>query len=472
VVGDRVYTGADDGNIYCINAVTGTKIWERYVDDISYKFFEATSIQVRSSPIVIGDTLYVGAMNGNVYCLSIADGQIKWTFPTGGPVGGSPAYSGGIIYIASTDRNLYALNAINGDKIWNWTTTAGIATQPAKTLFLFGTPTIANGVVYLGAGGRSLSPAGVNLVALNATTGALIWNVLTDSDGNTNQIFAPTYFNGILYGSEHMSISARNATDGSLIWIQWLGFQVFSSVAYADDVTGPKLYVGCDSYSISCLNATDGKPLSVYTTGAQVSSSPAIWGGKLYVGSGDGNVYCFYDSPTVSVGISASSDKGAEMWSNETLVISGKLNPGIPSATVIVSLTKPDMTSINLTATTDNLGYFSFSYNPTEVGQWGWVAYYSGQEKPTITYNAAYAQWTAISVTAAPIAESSTQTVAPTETSTLVETATPTSVVTVTATPTTGTDNISVEYIYVIVAVIAIVVIAVAAFAYTRKRKK
>jgi outer membrane protein assembly factor BamB len=286
----------------------------------------------------------------------------------------------------------------------------------------------------------------IMFVALNVTTGTQIWNVTLPPAANNAPVWTPTYFKGVLYAPRWMSMAAYSTTNGTLLWDQWLGHQVFSSPAYADDLSGAKVYVGCDSYSITCFNATSGKVLSVYGTDGQVVGSPAIYDGKLYVGSVDHYVYCFDDSPTVSTSIWAESNKGAQMWSNETLDICGQLSPKIPNATVMLSVNKPDLSSVNVTTTTDNYGYFSVSYSPTEAGKWGWVTYYAGQQLPYVTYDAAYTEWNPVEVVSPPSPE-----VSPSP-------------------PPSG--GIPVEYIYVAVAVIAIALIAIGAYAYTKRSKK
>ena len=136
----------------------------------------------------------------------------------------------------------------------------------------------------------------------------------------------------------------------------------------------------------------------------------------VYVGSADGNVYCFDDTPTVSTSVWADSNKGGTMWNNETITINGKIsatvvytrpmdyseevwNPGLPNATIKASFTTPDGEDVSLETTADNMGYFSFSYSPTDVGDWGWVVYYDGEAKPWITYSEAYSDWNPLSVT-------------------------------------------------------------------------
>lgn len=465
VADGKVFTGADDGNIYCLDAQTGTETWRKdiYSGNVPPITIEVSSFQPRSSPIIIDDRLYVGALDGNVYCLDTSDGSEEWKFETGGPIFGSPAYSNGVIYIASTNRNMYALDASTGNEIWHWTTP-----KSTTQLHFAPTPVVAEGKVFFGGGAAYDTP--IIFVALNATDGTSAWQIDMDPDSNTQPIQSPTYYNGVLYTSEHMGASAFSAADGSRIWYQWLGFQVFGSVALAEDrkgdangeSIGAKVYVGCDSYSVTCLRADNGTTLSSYTTEAQVASSPALWDGKLYVGSADGKVYCFDDSPRVSTTIYADSNKGEEMWNNETLTIQGKLAaainrtnleaettdfyyPSLPNSEVILSITKPDMSSENVTTTTDEQGAFTVSYNPETVGNWGWVIFYEGEQLPYIIFNAAYGEWNSLEVVSPPTPQEPQEP------------------------PPQG---MPIEYVYVAVAIIVIVIVAIGAYVFIRRTKK
>ncbi|MCW4008998.1 MAG: PQQ-binding-like beta-propeller repeat protein [Candidatus Bathyarchaeota archaeon] len=497
VADGRVYTGVDDGYIYCFNAQTGEVLWKKdiYAGNVPPVLIEVSSFQPRSSPIVYGNSLFVGALDNNVYCLNTADGNIKWTYPTEDPICGSPAYSQGRVFIASTDRNMYALDADTGSKLWNWTT-------PKKTtqLHFAPTPVVADGKVFFGGGAAYAQP--IIFVALNVNDGSEAWVVNMDSSSNTQPIQAPTYYKGVLYTSEHMGAAAFNATDGARLWYQWLGFQVFGSVAVADDLQGDalgnsvggKLYVGCDSYSVTCFRL-NGSVLSSYTTEGQVSSSPALYDGKLYVGSVDGKLYCFDDSPRPAMSLDAWSDKGDEMWNNETINILGKLNPGIPNAPITICLTKPDLTSLNVAANADALGTFELDYSPKEAGQWGWVAYFEGEMKPSIIYDETYSEYNLLNVIEAPVQPTPASTVTPAPTATPAVTPTPTLNPTVTPTPAmtstpeptmTPTPTVTAEptatpastqgglapvYIYTIVAIVAAIVIVIVAFFFSRRRK-
>jgi len=205
-------------------------------------------------------------------------------------------------------------------------------------------------------------------------------------------------------------------------------------------------------------------------------SSPVIWNGKLYIGHGDHNVYCFDDSPTITTAVWANSDKGATMWSNETVTISGGLYaprnyyypgllelgynpqdeqyyPPIRNQNVTIILNKPDGTTTELAVTTDENGLFTTMFTPNVVGDWSWIGYYAGKTFPldAYRYSEAYTQSNAISVVS-PTGDGGT--------------------VTPTATPPPTGEGVPMEYVYAAVAAIAIVIIAIGAYAYMKRGKK
>jgi outer membrane protein assembly factor BamB len=377
---------------------------------------------------------------------------------------------------------------------------------------------------------------GIRMMAFDAATGESIWN--QSRAGNTQPTYVPCYVDGAIFAPEFFEItkmdaeeplttgtvdpvpdfSYSNRVNGVREWAAWLGYQIQGSVAYADDLTGAKIYAGSDIGSVYCLNATDGSTYSVFTAGGNIAGSPTVWNGRMYVGTTEGILYCIDSTPTVDFNLYAASNKGTDMWNNETLSIGGRLvslpkmmqwdydcrayvpvdseyTPGLSEATVVISFNKPDGSAQNVTATTDKDGYFTINYNPTAVGTWGWVAYYEGMRTPGLTYNQAYSEYNLVSVTSpsaqpAPTSTPSASpqptvaptatpepTVAPTATPepTVAPTATPEPTVAPTATPaptaepTTAEGGLAVEYIYAAIAVIIIVVVVVAVYVYTKR---
>ncbi len=162
------------------------------VGELKWSF--ETGAAITSTPVVVGDTVYFGSNDHNLYAVNTVDGSLRWKFTTGSWVESSPAVVNGIVYFGSNDGNFYALDAVTGQKIWDFQTNYVVKSSPA----------VANGVVYFGS-------HNYNLYALNARTGSVVWIFPTGSFVYSS----PVISNGILYvGSNDNSVYAINASDG------------------------------------------------------------------------------------------------------------------------------------------------------------------------------------------------------------------------------------------------------------------
>jgi len=129
-----------------------------------------------ATPIAANGVVYLQDLGGNVYALALATGKLQWeyrvssTIVEGGPNG--VALAGGVVY-GDTTTTVFALSAATGKTIWvdqdllgNGRGTFGIQ------------PLVVNGRVYL-ASSIGTVPTGGILLALNASTGKLIWKFNT-----------------------------------------------------------------------------------------------------------------------------------------------------------------------------------------------------------------------------------------------------------------------------------------------------
>jgi hypothetical protein len=110
VANGRVYIGSMDKKMYCLDAATGASIWN----------FTAGG-RFWSSPAVAGGRVYVGSDNNKVmahglwdvpgdnklYCLDAATGAHVWSYTTGDSVLSSPAVADGKVYVGSMDGKVY-----------------------------------------------------------------------------------------------------------------------------------------------------------------------------------------------------------------------------------------------------------------------------------------------------------------------------------------------------------------------------
>jgi outer membrane protein assembly factor BamB len=255
----NVYDGSGDGFVYCLNAVTGSFGWS-YDTGSTYVY----------SPTVDNGRVYVGCMPGNVYCLDALTGGLLWTYVTSNTVGDSLAVANGKVYVGCSNGNVYCLDALIGGLLWTYSTGAQVTSSPA----------VANGKVYVGSDDY-------NVYCLEATSGAFVWSYATGGTVGSS----PAVTNGKVYvGSWDGNVYCLDAVTGSLLWTYSTSNTITaSSPAVADG----KVFVCSASGTLYCLDATTGGFVWSYAAGGYMGSSPAIADGKVFVGSSNGNVYAF-----------------------------------------------------------------------------------------------------------------------------------------------------------------------------------
>ena len=130
-----VYFGAFDGILYAVDAETGTVKWtfvseyERRFEGKRLHGYPSGFQTIpdswdiyTSSPAVFNGRVYIGSGDGNVYCVDAVTGILQWKFATGDIVHASPAIANNTVYIGSWDSYLYALDAETGQEKWRFKT--------------------------------------------------------------------------------------------------------------------------------------------------------------------------------------------------------------------------------------------------------------------------------------------------------------------------------------------------------------
>jgi alcohol dehydrogenase (cytochrome c) len=153
-----------------------------------------------ATPLVTNSVVYLQDLGDNVYALALATGKLKWEYqvsPTkiveGGPNG--VAVAGGVVY-GDTMTTAFALSARTGKAIWvdSDLINAGQGTFGIQ-------PQVANGRVYL-ASSIGTGPTGGVLLALNASTGKVIWRFNTILHGSPSRFGAGGAWETPLVGSD------------------------------------------------------------------------------------------------------------------------------------------------------------------------------------------------------------------------------------------------------------------------------
>jgi outer membrane protein assembly factor BamB len=224
VSGGYLYVGSADDKVYCLNAETGSKVWEY-----------TTGNDVNSSPAVSEGYVYVGSDDRRLYCLDAETGSKIWEYTTGAGVLSSPAVSGGYVYVGSTDDKVYCLNAETGTKVWEYETGG----------FVWSSPAVSGGYVYVGSDDDKV-------YCLNAETGAKVWEYETGSFVHSS----PAVVGGYVYvGSNDYKVYYLDAETGARAW----QYEIIGEVR-SPAVSGGYVYLVGTGYEnrVYCLNTADG----------------------------------------------------------------------------------------------------------------------------------------------------------------------------------------------------------------------
>lgn len=155
--------------------------------------------------------VYVGGWDGYFYALDQNTGQLRWKFavdcqnaiipipkqclPPGQPAPERQISDGGLITSSAAvvdgkvyfggGRTLYALNAASGKLVWKHVVCGrpedtGCRSDPTDSSRIFSSPAVADGKVYFGLSADGVAGYRGGFLAVDATTGKLIWRFEVD----------------------------------------------------------------------------------------------------------------------------------------------------------------------------------------------------------------------------------------------------------------------------------------------------
>jgi outer membrane protein assembly factor BamB len=247
---------------------------------------------VRSSPAVTDTRVFVGSGDGNLYALDRTKGRIVWRFDAGGAVDASPAVANGMVVAATLGGRIFAVDESSGRPRWSLQTGPALPanTSPAGGWDLWASsPVIVGSSVVIGA------PDG-GVYSLDLATGKQQWRSQTNGRVRATPavhegLVVVGSWGGRVYGLDLQTGVERwvHRTEGDTLDSKKFGFDrraVQSSAAIANR----SVYVGSRDGAIYALDETTGKRRwRVSHHGSWVIGSPAVHGGRVFVGSSDGH---------------------------------------------------------------------------------------------------------------------------------------------------------------------------------------
>ena len=218
----RVFGAFLGGTLVAGDAETGKLDWKRELH-----------AHLESSPLAVGNTLYIGTDTTDVVALDASDGSTRWRFNSPAAIKASPSYHDGDVYVADYEGSMFALRAADGKPLWRTNTTKQ---PPYGSGGFFSSPGIGFGRVYAARDDGTV-------FALDEKTGKVDWSFDTG---------------GPVYGSP--------------------------AIAHVPG-TPPSVYIGSEDGRLYALDARTGKPRWVYRVGGPVPGTAVVIGHTVYTSS-------------------------------------------------------------------------------------------------------------------------------------------------------------------------------------------
>ena len=301
VGGGTVFVGSQKGELVALNLENGGVYWKYntdsqigesspaysagvvYIGDLSgwinalnasdgkklWAF--KTGGEIKSSPVVVGDRVLIGSYDQHLYCLSTRNGSVLWKFRTDGPVHATPSVSGGLAFIAGCDEQFRAIRISNGQEVF----------RVASGSYTGASPALRGDAAYYGTFGNE-----VLMVSLRERR--IVWRYEHPQRKFPFYSSAAVSADRIVVGGRDKMIHGLNAA-GKAAWTFATGARVESSPAIA----GGRVFVGSNDGRFYVLNLSTGVKLWEFNAGSPLSASPAIANGRIVIGSQDGRLYCF-----------------------------------------------------------------------------------------------------------------------------------------------------------------------------------
>jgi outer membrane protein assembly factor BamB len=236
-----------------------------------------------------GDPAHLGVAETEA---GAAYGGLLWRVRLGAPVRSSPIVAGGVVYIGASDGRLRAIDATSGDVLW--------ATEAGAPIDA--TAAVAGDLVLI-------ATRGGEFLAFDRASGEVRWRVRAGEElplaweGMSGDLYtaSPAVAGDVgIFGGGDGTVTAIDLDSGDVRWRFATGGRVRSSPAVADGV----VYAGSADGSLYAIALDDGRQIWRFDTQGRrldssrygydrrtITSSPAVADGAVFFGSRDGALY-------------------------------------------------------------------------------------------------------------------------------------------------------------------------------------
>jgi outer membrane protein assembly factor BamB len=301
VVGDRLYflgnEGLENESAHALAVKDGKRVWSTRLGKVGPNPAQANYPAARSTPTVDGDVLYALGSDGDLACLEISSGKVRWKKNLRTDFAGksgdwayaeSPLIDGEALVCTpgGSEATLVALNKRTGEVLWKCAAPEGDKAAFASAI-----------VVEAGGIRQYVQLLQKGLAGVEAKTGKLLWRYAKPVSRFDANIPSPVAADGYVYvGSAGTGGGAvkLKVKDGSVEAEEVYFGAKFPAAIGGVVKTGDYLY-GTTAAAMVCLEFTTGQVK--WEDRAQGAGSLCYADGRLYVHGENGEVALVEPSP-------------------------------------------------------------------------------------------------------------------------------------------------------------------------------
>jgi outer membrane protein assembly factor BamB len=259
-----------------------------------------TSKPFMASPVISGNTVFIGGLDSVLYAVDTRSGKVGWKFRTGGEIRSNVLVDKERVFLAGGDGTMYCLSRDKGELYWKWVfnKTASFLGERRYDIadYFNSSPVICNNTIYFGSGDG-------NLYAVGADSGNLIWNY---NCGDIIHVAPVLYKDKVIVGSFNGNVYALNAANGNLVWkFKSVGQEYFpkGEMQGTPVVFNGLVVIGSRDYNLYAINADTGYCHWNQQFPKGWALANAVQDSVLYVGTSDDKYLAAKDPAT-----------GKEIW--------------------------------------------------------------------------------------------------------------------------------------------------------------
>ena len=314
----RLFVLSDDGTLYARSAATGAALWSY----VAYPNGISGGLGVSISGGLVYTNCQTKPNFGGVCALKAASGKLVWSYSLSGVDNTNaitpPAVDGGLVFFALTaqvgvdgEGGFVALNATTGALVWSLGSCDASTTNPSCNNSQSGgaAPAVADGGVFYGFGSAS-NPisGGGDLCRVDEKTGAESWCSYTSGSNSEPAVSGgKVLFSSTNFNNGTITLTALDETTGATDWATT--FNQTSNIYTAPAITGVRAYFNVAG-SLVAVSLSNGKVLWTYPSSG---SAGPLYGGVtiangIVFGECNGTHECAFDSITGAV-LSSEGDR-------------------------------------------------------------------------------------------------------------------------------------------------------------------